>query len=115
MKLLFVYNANSGKLNTLLDAGHKLLSPSTYQCSLCTLTHNVFSENKTWKNFRNKTNFEMEFYHKDEFEAKFSLKNLIYPIILKQENNTLSTVLIAEVINEISSIEVLIKRINSGI
>lgn len=115
MKLLFVYNANSGKLNTLLDAGHKLLSPSTYQCSLCALTHNAFLENKTWKKFRLQTNFEMAFYHKNEFEAKFSKVNVEYPIILKQENNKLTTVLIAEVLNEITSIEALIERINSRI
>ncbi|MUU77766.1 GTPase [Winogradskyella endarachnes] len=99
----------------MFDAVHKLFSPSTYQCSLCALTHDVFWENKTWKNFRLQTNFEMVFYHKNEFEAKFCKVDVAYPIILKLENNKLTTVLIAEVLNEITSIEALIERINSRI
>ncbi len=39
--LLFVYNADSGLVAGLFDSAHKLLSPSTYQCQLCTLTHGV--------------------------------------------------------------------------
>ena len=34
MKLIFVYNANSGKLSAALDIAHKIISPSTYQCRL---------------------------------------------------------------------------------
>ena len=115
MKLLFIYNANSGPLNTLFDVGHKILSPSTYNCSLCALTHNTFSENKVWKNFRSKNNFEMEFYHKDEFEKKFSSVKLMYPTILKQENNELTTVLNPEVLNEIPNVESLIALLKSRI
>ncbi len=37
--LVFVYNANSGLLNALLDMGHKVVSPRTYPCSLCALTY----------------------------------------------------------------------------
>ena len=43
-KLLFVYNVNSGKLNILFGIVHKIISPSTYTCELCSLTHGVFSE-----------------------------------------------------------------------
>ena len=40
--------------NTLTDAAHKLLRPSTYKCSLCQLTHGHFGEKK---NFFSKINF----------------------------------------------------------
>lgn len=30
--LIFVYNANSGMWNTMLDTIHKTVSPETYQC-----------------------------------------------------------------------------------
>ena len=106
MKLLFVYNATSGTLNSLLDVGHKLLSPSTYKCSLCTLTHDVFSENSTWKNFRDKSHFDMEFYHKVK---------LAYPTVLKLEENQLSTVLNPDVLNEIATVEALIEMLKSRI
>ncbi|NJM95354.1 MAG: GTPase, partial [Acaryochloridaceae cyanobacterium CSU_5_19] len=42
-RLIFVYNANSGGINTALDIAHKLLSPSTYRCNLCRLTHDTFT------------------------------------------------------------------------
>ena len=115
MKLLFVYNANSGKLNSLFDIGHKLLSPSTYQCSLCALTHNTFKENTIWKKFREESQFQMEFYHKDEFEAKFTSVKLNYPTILKLENNEFTTVLTPDVLNEISSVEALIEWLKVGL
>lgn len=115
MKLLFVYNATSGALNSLFDVGHKLLSPSTYKCSLCALTHNVFSENSTWKNFRDKSHFDIEFYHKEEFEAKFPNIKLAYPTVLKLENNQISIVLNPNIVNEISTVEVLIEMLKSRI
>ena len=111
MKLLFIYNANSGKINALLDAGHKLLSPTTYQCSLCALTYDVFTENTVWRTFRTESNLTMEFYHKDEFETKFPSVNMIYPAILKLEENQLTTVLNNEILNDISDVETLIERL----
>tara|TARA_R110001592_G_scaffold140920_1_gene362073 strand:+ start:2654 stop:3001 length:348 start_codon:yes stop_codon:yes gene_type:complete len=115
MKLLFVYNANSGKLNTLFDVGHKLFSPSSYKCSLCALTHDVFSENAIWKRFRDEGQFDMVFYHKDEFEIIFPKVKLVYPTILKLENNQLTTVLNPEVLDDIPNVETLIDRLKSSI
>ncbi len=111
MKLLFIYNANSGKLNALFDAGHKLFSPSTYQCSLCALTYDTFTENSIWKTFRNESNLTMEFYHKDEFETTFPSVNMIYPAILKLEGNHLTTVLNNDILNTISDVEELIEKL----
>ena len=66
MKLIFVYNANSGLLNTLRDIGHKTISPQTYQCNLCDLTHGLLKERKQWREFKETATVEMEFLHKDE-------------------------------------------------
>ena len=115
MKLLFIYNANSGKLNGLFDIGHKLLSPSTYQCSLCALTHDVFKENTTWKNFRAESQFQMEFYHKDEFETKFPTVKLNYPTVLKLEMTQFTTVLTPDILTEISSVDTLIEKLKESL
>ena len=74
MKLIFVYNATSGKLNALFDIAHKVINPETYECSLCALTHGAFSEKKVWSKFKENTDIEMTFLHKDEFERELSLK-----------------------------------------
>ncbi|NTU58341.1 MAG: GTPase [Chlorobiaceae bacterium] len=84
--LIFVYNADSGPVSGLLDLGHKILSPSTYQCSLCSLTHGPFTEKEAWKEFRQSVGMPMEFLHRDEFESKYDLK-FEYPVILKKNSN----------------------------
>lgn len=115
MKLIFVYNANSGKLNALFDAGHKLFSPSTYPCSLCALTYDSLSENTTWKTYRKESNLNIEFYHKDEFEANFPSVKMIYPTILRLEDQQLTTVLSEDVLNEILDVEALIERLKTSL
>ncbi|MBV7269442.1 GTPase [Winogradskyella luteola] len=112
MKLLFIYNANSGKLNALFDVGHKLFSPSTYPCSLCALTYDTFSENKIWKAFRQESHFDMEFYHKDVFEITFPNVKVLYPIVLKLEQHQLTTVINPDVLNEITNVEELIEKLS---
>ena len=111
MKLVFIYNANSGKLNALFDIGHKLMSPTTYNCSLCALTHDVFKENIIWKEFRKESHFDMAFYHKDEFEAEFPNVNVRYPAVLKFQDNSFLSVLSPDVINDIQNIEEFIEQI----
>ena len=78
-KLIFVYNANSGKLNAWLDSAHKIVSPSTYDCQLCDLTYGVFKENVEWVRFRESeliTNNvrQLEFLHINEFEKNYKSK-----------------------------------------
>jgi hypothetical protein len=103
MTILFIYNANSGKLNAILDAGHKLFSPSTYQCSLCALTYDTFIENIIWKTFRKESRLNMVF--------KFPNVKMVYPTILKLENHQLTSVLTNNVLNEIANTEALIQRL----
>ena len=105
MKFIFIYNANSAKLNALFDAGHKLLSKKNHSYSLCTLTYNAFSEKNTWKNFRDESNPYLIFYHKDEFEAIYPNIRVEYPSVLQLMNNQLTTILNNEKLNSIQSIE----------
>ncbi len=111
MKLLFVYNANSGIFNMIKDAGHKLISPSTYPCSLCALTFDTFSENNDWKTFRKNSNIDMEFYHIDEFEPVYPNVNVDYPVVLKQENNQTTILLSHRDLDMMESLNELIEII----
>jgi|TARA_R110000744_G_scaffold218115_1_gene336848 hypothetical protein len=70
-RLVFVYNANSGFGNALLNSVHKTLDPKTYNCNLCAITFGLFSENKKWKEFRQGSGLEMEFLHRDEFKKRY--------------------------------------------
>ncbi len=103
MKLVFVYNADSGLINTLIDIGHKAISPQTYECNLCGLTFGLVGEHKQWKKFREESNTEMEFLHRDEFEQKYSRK-FEYPVILKEDND-LSVMISQAELNEIKTLD----------
>ena len=69
--LVFVYNADSGMLNLVKDIAHKLLSPSTYPCSLCDLTYSAFGERKSWVRFRKALPVSQEYLHIDEFVSQY--------------------------------------------
>ncbi len=109
MKLIFVYNADSGLINTLIDIGHKAISPTTYQCNLCSLTFGLVSEHKQWKQFREESNTEMEFLHRDEFEQKYA-RQFDYPVILKEDNDLNVAISQAE-LNQIKTLDELIERV----
>ncbi len=83
MKLIFVYNADSGFMNSMLDIGHKIVAPETYSCNLCQMTFDTFSENKKWKDFKESSTLEMEFLHRDEFEENYKT-SFDYPLVLKE-------------------------------
>ncbi len=106
MKLIFVYNATSGKLNVLFDIAHKIISPSTYDCSLCALTHGAFAEKKAWAKFRDESSAEMIFLHKDEFEKQYGLRHT-YPVILK-DAAVPEVLLSAKQIGSVSTVDELI-------
>ena len=70
-RLLFVYNADGGLLPSLKDAFHKVLSPSTYPCSLCGITHGTTQMRPEWKQFVKALPVPVAFLHRDEFARDF--------------------------------------------
>lgn len=114
-KLIFVYNANAGALNALLDSAHKIVSPDTYDCSLCAMTYGVFTENKAWADYRKSSNVEMDFLHKDEFLKQYRSKWLpkyTFPIVLINDDSGQGVFITTEELNEIASQEDLIALVS---
>jgi hypothetical protein len=116
MELIFVYNADSGILNLLKDAAHKMLKPETYPCSLCALTYGAVSEKRKWRDFRNNDGRNMCFLHKDEFEAEFE-ERYEYPVVLEKnslvgEAGMLSVIIDREKLNEIQNVDKLIRLLS---
>ncbi|ASQ91661.1 GTPase [Prosthecochloris sp. GSB1] len=111
--LVFVYNSDSGPVSGLLDIGHKLLSPDTYQCSLCNLTHDAFAEKAKWKEFRQNVGMPMEFLHRDEFEKKFGRK-AVYPVIF-QKNDDLEVLMPKEDIDGLKTLDELIEAVRKAL
>ena len=111
MELIFVYNANGGLLNSLFDAGHKLLSPSTYACNLCALTYGALTERAEWKAYRESSSHDFRFLHKDEFESEFE-GEFAYPIVLKNGREP-EALVSAQEIEELTSLDDLIEMISA--
>ena len=108
--LIFVYNANSGTLNTLLDIGHKIISPTTYNCQLCALTHGALTEKQQWKEFRESFPHKLVFLHKDEFEEQYN-QRFSYPVVLEEMLESLSVVIPTEEFKGLQILDELIDRI----
>ena len=113
-KLIFIYNANSGKHNALLDTMHKIVSPNTYNCNLCDITFGLFTENKTWRKFRQTSKVEMVFLHKDEYLKKYKSKfnyKFTFPIVLAEHLESLSVFINTDELNRLKNQEGLMKEI----
>ncbi len=116
LKLLFIYNTNSGSRNAILDSLHKVFSPQTYDCKLCDITFGLVLENKTWKRFRKESRHEMVFLHKDEFAKRYKSKfghKFTFPIVLTEGENGLEVLISAQEINELKTVQALMRLVNN--
>ncbi len=107
-----MYNTKSDVWTKYWNNIHKIISPETYPCSLCRLTHNNFSEKKKWKDFRKNTHFDFLFMYKNEFLELYSgnnFKNIKYPIVFEKETKDLKVVLDAEKLASIITVGQLIE------
>lgn len=114
-RLLFVYNAKSDYWSKKIDFAHKIISPSTYACSLCALTHGNFGETDVWKSFRESSEFKMEFLYKNDFKTAYEVTVKNYPVVFEKslKTNELSLFLDHEQLSEFKTVEALILAIKS--
>ena len=111
-KLLFVYNADSGKLSALGHSLHKLISPQTYDCSLCKVTHGFFGAKQEWTEFIDELDYAVQFYHKDEFLVDYPDSSVEdFPVLIQQCENNFTELLSRQEMKELSSLERLIECI----
>ncbi|HYG10254.1 MAG TPA: hypothetical protein VD835_09920 [Pyrinomonadaceae bacterium] len=109
--LVFVYNAESGLFNTLSDVAHKILSPETYACNLCALTHTAFGMRREWREFLESLDARLEFLHADELRSRYGLTGLALPTILRQRGATLEEFVDAAAINSCRTLDELKRAI----
>lgn len=114
--LVFVYNADSGLFNLLTDIAHKILSPQTYNCNLCAVTHDKFGMKNEWREYLKTLAAPVEFLHADEFKAKYQSESTEkLPAIFRLENGQLSLAINSNQINACRNIDDLKRLINRQI
>jgi hypothetical protein len=108
-QLIFVYNANENLFSQVTDYVHKILSPKTYACNLCSLTHSNFGIRKEWKAFIETLDAELVFLHKDEFCKEYpSLQSSRFPAIFqKTDQDEIEVFIDQKEIDEIKGLDLL--------
>lgn len=81
LKLIFVYNADSGLFNTITDIAHKIFSVDTYQCQLGNLTHGKLAMRDSWKKLIAQLPYVVEYLHADDYVSRLKNPALAYPLI----------------------------------
>lgn len=67
-RLVFVYNAKGGIAHTLMNYVHKIVSPKTYTCSLCAVTHGNLGMKRRWSAFIQSLPVKVSFRYADTME-----------------------------------------------
>jgi len=114
MNVIFVYNADSGFFNSVLDIRHKIVSPSTYSCNLCKITHGSFGEKEEWKKYSEASKNELTFLHKDEFEKKYKVKKYYPAIFTLSTSNSIEEFINKEVLENMKNLGQLIQHLNTS-
>ncbi|GAA4437743.1 hypothetical protein GCM10023188_32290 [Pontibacter saemangeumensis] len=103
-KLQFIYNAETGLLNKLTDFAHKAISPATYNCNLCALTHGTFTMKQEWADYIKGLPLEAEFIYRDEWQ--FKAAHAAYPLVALQRGaHAAEVVLGATELNRLKNLE----------
>jgi len=102
--LVFVYNADSGFVNTLLDIGHKIVSPQTYACNLCAITHSTFMMRDEWKRFVAGLGVSVQFLHRDELAERHGIREVALPAIFRKTDGGLEEWITREEIDRCRSL-----------
>lgn len=103
--LVFVYNADGGVLNSIMDSAHKLFAPSTYQCALCAVTHGVVAMRSEWQDYMRGLPYETRFYHRDGFRKDWpGLGEALPAIFFQVRANDLKILIVRSELVSITSV-----------
>ena len=114
MKLAFVYNAKKGWFNALADSVHKVWSPDTYPCDLCSITHGVTGMRNIVKNWLQRPDIEAEFYYLNHLEE--GLKSALQdaggaPAVFIEQQNDWVLIFDSTTLSTISDPEIFLKQL----
>ena len=114
-KLIFVYAVDGNFFSSITNFAHKILSPKTYACSLCSLTYGALKPKDQWVAFLNSLNMKTEFLHRDEFLEHFPGNNTSLPTVFIENGKGLVPILTAKELEAFSNVDALIARLREKI
>ena len=111
-EIIIIYNAESGIFNSLSDYVHKIASPETYQCNLCTLTYGNLGMESKWKDYLKKLKLPVSFQYKDQVQNNPDLNTGFLPAIMLRKNGNIKELVSAAEINHAGSVDELISLLD---
>lgn len=108
MKLIFVYNAEAGLVQGLLDSIHKTLSPATYACDLCAITYGLTSMRPEWRDWLKRSGIEATFHHRKDFHEAWPAVDVALPCILSHAGPTPELLVSADDMKDLKTVGELI-------
>ncbi len=98
------------------DGLHKLFSPQTYACKLCTITHGIVGVKDQWMQFVQTYKHNIQYFHKDEWVKQYPHISEIstgdFPAIFILSGDEITLLLSSEEINAMQ-IDELIVQLNA--
>jgi hypothetical protein len=108
-RLIFIYNADGGIAQGIMDSVHKTLSPSTYPCSLCAITYGMFTMDRRWRAWLKALPIPSVFYHKGDSPYR----DFPLPVILIERGGQIETLVSAERLDGLQTVDDLIAQIEA--
>jgi hypothetical protein len=105
--LIFVYNADSGVINGLIDMGHKVISPQTYACSLCGVTYGLLGMKPRWRRFVQGLGRPVRFLHRDELAHEYGEREDALPAVFEEREGALRLWMTADEMNAATTLDAL--------
>lgn len=81
-RLMFVFDANSGKLSAFVDSAKKVLMIKG--CSLCAITHGLAGEKEEWADCREEIGVPVDYFHRDDVPEPVAKAAARLPAIVAQ-------------------------------
>lgn len=110
--MIFVYQAGSGVFDRVSDAAHKLLSPSTYPCRLCILTHGHAGMKREWRDYVASLPLKVTFLHRDQIEGTGIPPSTEFPaVLIRVKDGSWRIAIAADELNLVKSLAQLIAMV----
>ena len=116
-ELLFVYNAKAGIVAGMMDSVHKAVSPDTYECALCAVTHGYFTMQREFRSWLKSLSYAVTFHHKPDFRASYpQAANITLPVVLmKSTDGMLTEILSATQLKSIKRSDDLVTALDAAL
>ncbi len=114
-KLVFVYNAEAGLMSGMMDSLHKTLSPDTYECALCAVTHGFFTMDKTWRAYLKALPLDAVFFHRKDFALAHPDVKVTLPVIMLERDSGITPLLSADDLKQATDVDALAKALDQAL